>query len=51
MHLDIMKCSTTASNVHKTLNKNSRFIDQLAEDDRIPVMSKISVDIRKFDMI
>jgi hypothetical protein len=51
MHLEIMRSCTTASNVQKNLNKNSQFLNQLADDDKIPVMSKINVDIRKFDMI
>ena len=51
MHLEIMRSCTTASNVQKNLNKNSAFLNQLADDDKIPVMSKINVEIRKFDMI
>ena len=51
MHLDIMRQCTIASNVQKNLNKNSQFINTLADDDKIPVMSKINVEIRKFDVI
>ena len=51
LHLDLSKGCTTSSNVHKLLNKNSNFLNSLADDDRIPVMSKISVDIKKFDKI
>ena len=51
LHLDIQRACTTSSNVHKLLNKNSHFLNQLAEDDKIPNMSKINVDIKRFDKI
>lgn len=51
LHLEIVKNSTSQGTVHKAFNKNIHMLNNLCEEDKIPTISKINVDIRKFNSI
>lgn len=51
MHLEILKNASTASVVHKSMNKNLAVINQCADEDKIPVLTKISIEKRDFHTI
>jgi len=46
-----VRTSTSPSVVQKTLNKNSAFLQNLSEEDKIPVISKINAETREFGVI
>ena len=49
LHLEIIRNSTAQGTVHKSFNKNIQMLNGLCEEDKIPTISKINVEIRKFD--
>ena len=51
LHLEIVRTSTSPSTIQKTLNKNSTFLQNLTEEDKIPVISKINAETREFGVI
>lgn len=51
LHLDIVRNSTSQGTVQKALNKNTALLSGLCEDDRVPTMSKINVEIRRFGIV
>ena len=51
LHLEIVRTSTSPSTIQKTLNKNSQFLQNLTEEDKIPVISKINPETREFGVI
>jgi hypothetical protein len=50
-HLEIIRNSTAQGTVHKAFNKNIQMLNTLCDEDKIPTISKINVEIRKFDSI
>ena len=49
LHLEIIRNSTAQGTVHKAFNKNIQLLNTLCEEDKIPIISKINVEIRQFD--
>lgn len=51
MHIEINRNATSPGLLNKTFNKNLKFLNTLAEDDEIPVMTKQNVEIRSFGTV
>jgi len=51
LHMDINFTSTNLPAVQKLINKQATFLNQIADDDKVPSMSKKNVDSRNFHAI
>ena len=51
LHYEVSRNTTSQGTIQKALNKRSEFLSNLCEEDKVPAMSKITVDIREFGVI
>lgn len=51
MHFDIVRGCTTLGTVSKLLAGNRLFLENITKQEKLPQMTKINVQIAKFDVI
>ena len=51
LHYEVSRNTTSQGTIQKALNRRSDFLSNLCEEDKVPAMSKITVDIRDFGVI
>ena len=51
LHYEISRNTTSQTTIQKALNRKQEFLNNLCEEDKVPAMSKINVEIREFGVI
>lgn len=51
LHYEVSRNTTSQGTIQKALNRQSHFLNNLCDEDKVPAISKITVDIREFGVI